>query len=343
MDLPDVAGGLSSARTLLSELESRTVLLREQNAELARRDRIVGLALATAQAGVWQCSLRDQALEWTDGVYDMFDLPRGARLRRQETLACYAEPSLRTLTRVRANAIRTGVGFRLDAEIVTPKGTRRWIRITADVERENGVSTRLYGMKQDITEAKSQAERTRRLAEVDAMTGLANRAVFEERLSDAGRRMGGECASSTLLLIDLDGFKQVNDTFGHALGDECLKTAAARLSAACAEAELVARIGGDEFAVLLGGHLGRDAIERIACAIVAALRMTVERDGKAVPVGASVGVALSTSDAPWRQFGEADAALYAAKAAGRGAFRVFGDVCAPLNARERIPILAAVG
>lgn len=313
-----------SARSLLDALETRSATLRNRTADLAERQRVFGVALATAQAGVFQCALRDEALDWTDGVYDLFELPCGARLRRQDILGCYTQPSLAALERLRAGAIRDRAGFALDAEIVTLKGRRRWIRISAAVESENGVATRVLGMKQDITEAKSLAEQTRRLAEIDALTGLANRAVFEARLSDVGRQTTGERTAATLLLIDLDGFKQVNDTFGHAFGDASLREAAARLRRACVQADLVARIGGDEFAVLVDRHVGRVGVERIAAEIVAAMRATVERDGATVSLGASVGVAFAAFDAPWEQFGRADAALYAAKAAGRGAFRVFG-------------------
>lgn len=315
------AGGTSdrlSAIALLDQLEVRTKLLRDRSAELVDRQRILGLALATARAGVFQCALRDDALDWTDGVYDIFDVPKGSRVRREDILICYDPPSRAALERVRADAIRNCGSFTLDASIVTMKGARRWIRLTAAVESRDGVATRLYGMKQDITEAKAIADMTRRLAEVDAITGLANRAVFEARFTAGGERPG-----ATLMLVDLDGFKTINDTFGHAFGDACLKQAAARLSSVCTNAELVARIGGDEFAVLLAGHLDRGAVERIAADVVAGMRSTVERHGRRIAFGASVGVAFAADDAPWEQFGHADAALYAAKDAGRSSYRLF--------------------
>lgn len=312
----------AAARDALAELADRTTRLRSHNAELVERQRIFDLALEAGGAGVWRCELSTNAIEWTGGVYDMFDLPRGADIRREDVLPTYEPQSLATLERLRSEAILTGGTFGLDAEIMTPKGRRRWIRIAGRVELAGGRAVRLFGMKQDVTEARETEERQRRLAEVDALTGLANRAMFEARLSDAGRRIAGECPRATLILVDLDAFKQMNDTFGHATGDICLRTAAARLGMVCAEAELVARIGGDEFAVFLGEHHGRGAVERIARSIVEALRVTVERDGRKAAIGASVGVAFSSPDAPWRQFREADAALYAAKAAGGGGFVV---------------------
>ena len=116
------------------------------------------------------------------------------------------------------------------------------MRLTANVECEAGVPVRLFGMKQDITEERALLERLRHSAETDALTGLANRAVLEERLSRE---------ASAVLLVDLDRFKHINDSHGHAAGDECLRQTASALRFACPADALVARLGGDEFVVVL--------------------------------------------------------------------------------------------
>ena len=158
----------------------------------------------------------------------------------------------------------------------------------------------------------------RYLAEFDVMTGLANRSRFQARLSQAMERRGG-----ALLLIDLDGFKQVNDNFGHAFGDDCLKDSADRLASACPQAELVARIGGDEFAVLVEADLDESAIEALAGRIVAALDRPVGPPSRSLRLGASVGIAHAGCASSTELFTRADAALYAAKSAGRNTFRTF--------------------
>jgi diguanylate cyclase (GGDEF)-like protein len=156
------------------------------------------------------------------------------------------------------------------------------------------------------------------------MTGLANRSQFQSRLAQS-REHGGEGKPiGALLLVDLDGFKQVNDTFGHAVGDECLKETAMRLARVCRDAELVARIGGDEFAVLAAAHLDRDAIERLAAEIVEIVGRPVDLCGRSFKIGASVGIALAEGREPSDLFKQADTALYAAKAGGRNTFRMFG-------------------
>ena len=308
---------------LQSLIREQETLIRCQAEALSHSQQIFEHASAAARIGVWECDLSDNSLTWSDVVYDLFDLPRGSVPDRADTIECYSVESRNALQAVRSQAIAERSGFTLDAEIVTPKGRRRWIRLTATVQCENDVPTRIFGMKQDITEEKILSDRTRHLAEFDSMTGLANRHQFQDRL--AAVKDGARPPLGALLLVDLDGFKQINDTFGHALGDLCLAEMAQRLGAACQDAELVARIGGDEFAVLLGDHHDGAGLEVYAARIVEALNRPVYCGGELLAVSASVGIAVARSEdcVPSDLFRKADHALYAAKAAGRNTFRSF--------------------
>ena len=313
---------------LQAEVEAQATLIREQAEALAHSRKIFDRASAAARIGVWECNLADEALTWTDQVYDMFDVDRNTPLDRRKTIKCYTPASRKQLEDLRSRAIAERSSFQLDAEIMTPKGNRRWIRVTATVECEDGIPTRIFGMKQDITEEKILADRTRYLAEFDIMTGLANRSTFQTRLATLAERESAATRFSALLLVDLDGFKQINDLFGHALGDECLKEAAMRLNTVCREADLVARIGGDEFAVLLHTDHDQTAIATIAQQIVDALGQPMMKSDRSLKIGASVGIAAIHGETlntikPSDLFTKADAALYAAKAAGRNTFRLF--------------------
>ena len=282
----------------------------QQNAAL------VDSATAAAGMGVWQCQLADDRLTWSAGVYDLFGLERGSPLRRDRTVAQYADASRAAMQEARARAIETGTEFRLDAEIFRPDGQRRWMRLTASVQSVDGFALRLFGTKQDITDERRLINHMRHLAETDAMTGLANRARLQARLDFPD-------GISALLLVDLDGFKAVNDTYGHAMGDKCLAEAARRLRTSCADAPLVARLGGDEFAVVLHGDHSRREADLMASRIVDCMRVPFEHAGTRVELGASVGLAFRTGGSGEELLHQADQALYAAKAGGRRTSRTF--------------------
>lgn len=162
--------------------------------------------------------------------------------------------------------------------------------------------------------SQQQAEQLARAATSDALTGLANRAALDARMA-----AGGE----TLLFLDLDGFKEVNDELGHAAGDEVLVAVAGRLSSCVSGQDLVGRFGGDEFAVLLAGVRDEAAASSVAERVLATLQEPIGVQGRRVVVGASIGIALPVPD---QDAGElmrcADRALYAAKAAGKGRWTV---------------------
>jgi diguanylate cyclase (GGDEF)-like protein len=302
----------------LIEAQSKTIAdftaLEEQRRTLFDR------ASATARIGIWQCNLSDNSLLWTNGVYDLFEIPRNTPVTRELALACYTEASRERMEAARSHAIANCSDFALDLEIVTAKGQRRWMRLTGAVESRDGVAHRIFGMKQDITEEKLLADRTRYLAEFDVMTGLANRSQFQARLAELE---SGHAGLGALLLVDLDGFKQINDTHGHAVGDDCLRETARRLVDCCGGAALVARIGGDEFAVLLKAGIEHKDALGLAEGIVQTMRRPALAHGRTLQLSASVGVAHYGGGTAEDLFHQADTALYAAKAAGRDTSRSF--------------------
>lgn len=173
----------------------------------------------------------------------------------------------------------------------------------------------------DVTAYVRDAE----LAHKDALTGLHNRASFQERLQEMlarAKRTGSEVA---VLCLDLDRFKAVNDTLGHPVGDALLRKVAERLQGTVREGDVVARLGGDEFAVLQADSLQPQAAETLAARLIDLLARTYLVDGHMLNIGTSVGVALSPSDAADADelMKRADLALYRAKSDGRGTFRFF--------------------
>ena len=173
-----------------------------------------------------------------------------------------------------------------------------------------------------LQERDQLATRLRELAFQDSLTGLANRALFYDRLGEALLRARRHRRQVVVMLLDLDDFKPINDRFGHAAGDAVLKEVARRLRGCVRETDTVARIGGDEFAVLLDDPLS-SGVDAVAERIAAAVREPCWVDGERMAVGVSIGVASNQSgDADTdRLLGEADAAMYAAKSSGKGGRR----------------------
>jgi len=180
----------------------------------------------------------------------------------------------------------------------------------------------------ELLEARSReielAKRTREIAHIarhDPLTGLSNRHMLREYMEDAIARVG-ERDQIAVLYLDLDRFKQVNDTLGHAVGDTLLLEVADRLRSGVRGTDHVARLGGDEFAVVLTCPLAARAAAELADRLIAALGAPYEIDGHLVSIGSSVGIALGTDPSvrPEQMLREADAALYRAKTEGGGRF-----------------------
>jgi len=177
---------------------------------------------------------------------------------------------------------------------------------------------------QDVTERQQLEQRLRHDALHDPLTSLGNRLLFQDRLAHAVARSSREPTTIAVLMLDLDGFKDVNDTLGHAAGDRLLAEVADRLAAAVRPGDTVARMGGDEFAVLIE-HAEVDTAELVAGRILARLRAPMEIAGRNIIPNGSIGVALASTDGadPEALLRAADLAMYRAKAGGKGRFEIF--------------------
>ena len=205
--------------------------------------------------------------------------------------------------------------WQCEKRFTRPDGTIVWaIANLTFLRSPDGHPLSWVGQFQDITQAKSQEERLRKLADRDALTGLFNRRRLEAELEDRV----GHGHSGSLLIVDLDGFKQVNDTHGHHAGDRFLVIVASALREAIRDTDVVARIGGDEFALLLPGAGLPDAkaLAGQIADLVGGLRLDFDDE---LSVSASVGVATFRPErevTPAELLAEADGAMYRAKSTG---------------------------
>jgi diguanylate cyclase (GGDEF)-like protein/PAS domain S-box-containing protein len=217
-------------------------------------------------------------------------------------------------------------------------GVYRWLHLTFAAAVLRG-RTRIYGTARDVTESRAAEEAMRRQAYQDTLTGLPNRALLLDRigytLAAANRRRN----AVGILFVDLDRFKRINDTLGHAAGDSVLREIAERLSDALREEDTVARYGGDEFVVLLPSIRGIQDAQRVAEKLLQRFDHPFDIAGHSVPVTCSIGISLFPEDADTAEalINAADQAMYRAKNAGPGRFARLSPGGA-VNALERLTL-----
>ncbi|HRY73773.1 MAG TPA: EAL domain-containing protein, partial [Spirochaetia bacterium] len=207
-----------------------------------------------------------------------------------------------------------------------PDGTAYpiWISVSA-MKDDKGRVTRYVGVFRDVSDVKKQEDLIRHQAFHDALTGLPNRLLLSDRIASAVERASRRGTRAALLFLDLDRFKIVNDSLGHAAGDALLQETAKRLKRVARGEDTIARLGGDEFVILLeevdDGRIPAD----VALRVLKSVGRPVEVAGKSIRVGASIGIAMFPADGSDSEtlLRNADTAMYRAKDEGRNTFRLF--------------------
>lgn len=191
---------------------------------------------------------------------------------------------------------------------------------------EAGEVSRYVGVIADITDNWDKAQLVQRMALHDGLTGLPNRTLLMERLSQLITKTVRESRNIALMFLDLDGFKSINDTYGHAVGDLVLKTVSARLLGLLRNSDTVARLGGDEFVILLDNPESCEKVAMVASRVIEVVNGPMNLDGTTVHVGTSVGIATFQNDgmSATDLLKRADDAMYVAKKSGKNSFR-FSD------------------
>jgi diguanylate cyclase (GGDEF)-like protein/PAS domain S-box-containing protein len=192
-----------------------------------------------------------------------------------------------------------------------------WLHLSA-VRDENGHATHYIGLFNDMTARREAEERLRYLSNYDKLTGFANRNLFRDRLHAAISRARDVNRQVALLYIDLDRFRQINDTLGHEIGDELLKKAAKRISSVDANVDTISRIGGDEFTVIVDDYQDRAALEHFCERIIAELRRPFRIGEHELLLGASIGISVFPENGRELQIllNHADIAMHQAKRLG---------------------------
>jgi diguanylate cyclase (GGDEF)-like protein/PAS domain S-box-containing protein len=213
-----------------------------------------------------------------------------------------------------------------------------WQTIVA-IHDGDGAAAQFVSVTRDITAQRRSEQRIQRLAYFDNLTGLPNRELFFDRFDHAIQRAQRHGAHLALLFLDLDRFKNVNDTLGHPVGDQLLRAVAERLQRLVRSEDTLARLGGDEFTLLLESVERRDYVSQVAAKVVHSLAQPFDIDGHRLHIGASVGISLYPEDGSdaTSLVKHADSAMYQAKSAGRNTFQYYSAALS-LHTSEQVAL-----
>lgn len=297
----------------------------EQSRQLRRQDLIFRQAEKLALIGSWWFSLDTRETVWSEGMYRIYELPKDRRLSVDEALTYYTDLSRDRLAEIVAQTIETGEPFTLEMDFVSATGQHRRVRSVGQVEYEGSRATGVTGVMQDVTERWRLEEKLRRSADTDEVTCIGNRAGFNRTLAEAIERARADATPLALLLIDLDEFKEINDTHGHTIGDDVLRAVGRRLRDPAVGDSLAARLGGDEFALIVTDPALYADLPGLADRLLAVLRQPVATITGSVPTSATIGYArYADCLGSARGFVHcADKALYEAKRTRRGTAQVY--------------------
>ena len=237
------------------------------------------------------------------------------------------EDDRKWMDRVLQNNARDGNSFNVDFRMRHKSGELIWVRAINNIERDDEGNITIRGLLLDIMEQKSVEDRMLYLAEHDSLTGLINRRRFQEELERSIAFTQRYQQQSALLFIDLDQFKYINDSYGHLYGDEYLVDVSRRLFKALRRTDILGRLGGDEFGVIIP-NVTLDEAETVANALLSTLsKESIKYNENAIHISASIGIVFFPNQGVVATdlLAKADAAMYSAKNAGRSQYHFFSE------------------
>ena len=306
-------------------LEQQVLNREKAEQSLIRMTDRLTLATKAGGVGVWEWDIDTGYLTWDDMMFELYDIPPDV-IPKYETWKSAVHPDdVGETSELLIAAVNGEASFDTEFRIVLSNGSLRYLKAAARVERDaDGKPMRMTGVNWDITERVLSEERVRHLATHDTLTDLPTLRLAKDRIAMALESARRKDALSAVLFVDLDGFKKVNDSIGHDAGDVVLKETAQRLLGCVRKVDTVARIGGDEFLVVLSELTSVDGAEHVANKIVESIATPYVFGEHSMTVGASVGVAICSGDCEARDveglIKKADQAMYTIKKSGKNGF-----------------------
>ncbi len=318
------------------ELLQAKELAEQYSQEMANLSQFLDSVIANIPASVIVQDLDSQRILLANQQAERLFGGPGRSMIGQLPGECLAPAAADYLEQQLARGARSPKGHAAETRVDTARGPRTLRSRTLLSQNREGQADYVLFVAEDATEELAAHAQIHHMAHHDALTGLPNRTLFHERLRQALVR-GGESAKLTAALcLDLDNFKNINDSLGHAFGDKLLRELGKRLRRELREHDTLARLGGDEFAVVLTGLEGRDAACNTAQRLINAISPPFQIEGHQFSVGVSIGIAIAPDDNDQAEqlLGYADMALYEAKRNGRNRYECF-DVELDVAARQR--------
>ena len=301
---------------------------REEAQDALRKSRTsLASAQSIARLGNWDFNLSTGELIWSDELFRIYGLDPAATKPSPGAFWNYDHPDdAETVRRIIEQAEVERQPYDVTHRIVRPDGAVRWVQERGEFTfGPSGHPVRMVGTVHDITERREAEQRLAYLAHHDALTNLPNRTLLTDRLTQAvahARRLDQLVA---VMFIDLDRFKNINDTLGHGVGDQLLEAVAKRVADSTREGDTVSRPGGDEFIAVLTDIRHVDDVAKVAQKIVRAIAQPYQVDGRELFATASIGISMFPFDGGDVDslIKNADRAMYQAKETGRNNFQFY--------------------
>ena len=302
---------------------------RETDLELHQHQLRQAHAHKVARLGYWDWEVESNALYWSDEVYNLLSVLPGQFINNHEAFRSRTRPEdLDKIKQAVRQSLKQNTPYSVEYQVNRPDQKFQIIRQHADlIKNEAGKVVRFLGIVQDVTETHLAQEKIRHLAYYDSLTGLPNRTLFHERL-DYVLRMARRTANNlAIFIIDLDRFKNINDSLGHDVGDKFLQSVAAKLKLVTRETDTMARLGGDEFALILDGVCSNEDVAKVAEKVLKILSKSHTIQGNELISTGSIGISISSAECLDKEdlIRQADLAMYKSKEGGGNQFCFYNE------------------
>ncbi|MBC7282970.1 EAL domain-containing protein [Hoeflea sp.] len=321
----DQLSALAAVATALIRAHSDANIARTSAVNARQRGKLLSQMESISKMGAWSLDVEKCVTEWSAQVFAIHELPEDRPPSLIEAMSFYPKYERSRLKEAINECVENGTSFEIECDFITAKGNKRRVQSIGEIEHGENESKFLIGILKDITEENQQKEVLRRAAHFDSLTGVHNRFSFHDKISQMVNAGSADERGFSLLIIDLDEFKDVNDNLGHLAGDMVLRTVAQRIERLTSSNGFCARVGGDEFAVLLPANPDSRVAEEFANRLLKEIELPITYQEDKIRVGASIGIAMHASESGSEDevLLNSDLALYHVKRNGRGKAQSF--------------------